>query len=157
MAVPGSVVSGNDVCRSSALGRFIAEQLYYEWNQRGYPVREYRLSNSIRRRQKEGEFALSRALGKVTPKASDSVVILGTYHYDKDAVFVNARLVVPKSGRVVRTASLVLESNDLTRRMARGGSRVLPAGSMRIRDFRTAVRPVPPASTSPFDRGEDIH
>lgn len=156
VAMPASFVDVNDFSKSSPLGRYIAEQLYYELNQRGYPVREYRMSNSIRLKEKAGEFALSRSLGKITAKYPDSVVIVGTYHYDKDAIFVNARLVIPKSGRVVRTASLVLENNELTRRMGRG-SKTLPESSMRIRDFRSATRSGSPANLSPFDRGEDIH
>ena len=160
VALPTSFVDLNDFERTSALGRLIAEQLYHELHQRGYAVREYRMPGSVKVRG-EGEFALSRAVGNVASKAG-SVVVVGTYQQDKEAVFINARLVRPTNGQVLRTASMILRSNDLTRRMARGGDsarlKKLAGGGMGIRDFSTAMRPPAPAvPLGPFDRGEDIH
>lgn len=162
IALPVSFVELGDFDRTSALGRLMAEQLYHELHQRGYAVREYRTQGSIKLRKREGEFALSRELGKLTAKSASSVAIVGTYHYDRDAIFVNARLVRPVDGMVLRTASMILRSNNLMRRMAYGGAsadlKKLPDGGMRIRDFDTAMRPpAPPSNLSPFDRGEDIH
>lgn len=164
VALPTSFVDLGDFDRTSPLGRLIAEQLYHEIHQRGYAVREYRMPGSVRLRKKVGEFALSREVGRVAAKASSNVVVVGTYQYDKDAIFVNARLVRPGDGQVLRTASMVLRNNELTRRMARGGGgdcgrlQKLAGGNMRIRDFDTAMRPpTPAAALSPFDRGEDIH
>lgn len=161
VALPTSFVDLGDFERTSPLGRLIAEQLYHELHQRGYAVKEYRMPGSIRVKKGEGEMALSRNIGKVAAKSS-SVIIVGTYQYDRDAVFVNARLVRPKDGTVLRTASQVLQSNDLTRRMARGGVgtklKNLSGGGMRIRDYDAAMRPpAPSVSYTPFDRGEDIH
>lgn len=159
VAMPVSFVDLNDFSQTSPLGRLIAEQLYHELNQRGYPVKEYRMQGSVRMKEREGEFALSRSLGKATAKSS--VVIVGTYQYDKEAVFINARLVRPGDGRVLRTANLVLESNDLTKRMLRGTGSIkkLASGGMGIRDFRAATRPpaVAQGNLTPFDKGEDIH
>lgn len=156
VALPTSFVSLNDFNETSAFGRLVSEQLFHELNQRGYPVREYRIPGSVRVK-KEGEFFLSRELGNVNAKSS--VVIVGTYSPTPDAVFVNARLVRPKDGRVLRTANLVLENNPTLARMLRmsGGTHKASSGSLRIRDYETAVRPPAPASASPFDQGEDIH
>lgn len=162
VAMPTSFVELGDFDRTSPLGRLMAEQLYHEFHQRGYAVREYRMPGSVRLRKREGEFALSRNLGNVAASSGSSVVVVGTYEYDKDAIFVNARLVRPKDKRVLRTASMTLRSNDLTRRMARGGSGAkldaLAGKGMRIKDFDAAMRPPKPAvPLNPFDRGEDIH
>lgn len=161
VALPVSFVDLGDFERTSPLGRLMAEQLYHELHQRGYPVREYRLPKSIRIKPQQGEFALSRELGRVATGTRRSVVVVGTYQQDKDAIFVNARLVSPSDGKVLRTANLVMRPNDLTRRMLRGGNgttlKKLEGGGMRIRDFDTAMRPPASASSSPFDRGEDIH
>jgi hypothetical protein len=168
VALPVSFVNLDDFDETSAFGRLIAEQLYFELNQRGYPVREYRLDKSVRMRQREGEFFLSRERGPVAPKSS--VVIVGTYSRSPRAVFVNARLVRPSDGRVLRAADMVLEVNEtvgallasgtgkhsLTKKSASGGNRSR-TGGMRIRDFDIAARPDEPAATTPFDRGEDVH
>lgn len=169
-ALPSSFVHLDDFDRTSSFGRLLGEQLIYEFNQRGYPVREYRMPGTIRVNDK-GEFALSRHIGKVSAKTP---VIVGTYYNDKSAVFVNARLVRPSDGRVLRTASLVLENNALTQRMLRagGGSGIGAGGSggksscegtMAIRDFDramsggSAAKAVAKAPATPFDTGADIH
>ncbi|MDR1946260.1 MAG: hypothetical protein LBQ51_03740 [Desulfovibrio sp.] len=169
VALPVSFVNLDNFDETSAFGRLVAEQLYFELNQRGYPVREYRLDNSVRIRRREGEFFLSRERGSVAPQSS--VVIVGTYSRTPGAVFVNARLVRPKDGRVLRTADMVLEANETVGALLNSGvSRSMPAhsrtakvasgggsGTMRIRDFDIAVRPGDPVDITPFDRGEDIH
>jgi hypothetical protein len=172
VALPVSFVNLDNFNETSAFGRLLAEQLYFELNQRGYPVREYRLDESVHVRRQEGEFFLSRERGPVAPRSS--VVVVGTYSRSPGAVFVNARLVRPSDGRVLRTADMVLEANEtvvalLNSRVSRhtsgharpgknasGGSAGTTAG-MRIRDFDMAVRPDDLVETTPFDRGEDIH
>lgn len=164
VALPTSFVNLNDFNETSALGRLISEQLFFELNQRGYPVREYRIPGSVRVKPKQGEYYLSRALGDVSARSGNAVVIVGTYSNAKDAVFVNARLVRPKDGRVLRTANLVLDGNPLLTRMMRasGGSHLALGGSgggsgMQIKDFERTMRPPAPQNLTPFDKGEDIH
>jgi hypothetical protein len=176
VALPTSFVDLNDFRRTSAFGRLMAEQLFYELNQRGYPVREYRHPGFIRGKPGGGEYALSRELGSLSTK-SGAVVIVGTYSNAGNAVFVNARLVHPRDGRVLRTANLVLESNPTVLHLlqasagsgtsfggttpadGRGSSPKSSAGTgtMRIRDFDAALYPPRSGATTPFDQGEDIH
>ena len=154
VALPTSFVNLDNFEQSSSFGRLFAEQLIYEFNQRGYPTQEYRAPKNIRVREGEGELYLTRALGDISVPPG-SVVVAGTYYADKQAVFVNARLLRPSDGRVMRTANLVLSSNALTRRMLAGGTGTkLEAGSIHFRDFKDAVMPVP---ANPIDRGADIH
>jgi hypothetical protein len=175
VALPTSFVDLNDFRRTSAFGRLMAEQLFYELNQRGYPVREYRHPGVLRGKPGGGEYALSRELGALSTK-SGAVVIVGTYSSAGNAVFVNARLVHPGDGRVLRTANLVLQANPTVKRLiaatsiggdsssgrissgsASSGNKSAEAGTMRIRDFEQAVRPPQNTAATPFDRGEDIH
>ena len=163
VALPTSFVNLDDFNETSAFGRLIGEQLFYELNQRGYPVREYRMSGNIQPRAKAGEFALSRELGRLAAKSGQAVVIAGTYARGNNAVFVNARLIRPKDGRVIRTANLVIESNPTIESMlanksrnVQGGVKVA-VGSMDIRDFDTAMRPPAPQNLTFIDKGEDIH
>lgn len=160
VALPVSFVNLNDFTETSAFGRLMGEQLFYELNQREYPVREYRIQNSVRVKERAGEFALSREFGKVA--SGSAVIVVGTYSSTPDAVFVNARLVRPKDGRVIRTANLVLENNATIKRMLRmragGASGDAGKGTMRIRDFAEAAHPpAPSVGATPFERGEDIH
>ncbi|MDR2125141.1 MAG: hypothetical protein LBP38_09240 [Desulfovibrio sp.] len=168
VALPVSFVNLDNFGETSAFGRLIAEQLYFEFNQRGYPVREYRLDEAVRVRRRHGESFLSRERGPVAPHSS--VVVVGTYSRSPGAVFVNARLVRPNDGRVLRTADMVLEANETVVALLNSGvSRSAPdharkgkstsgaTAGMRIRDFDMAVRPDDIQETTPFDRGEDIH
>lgn len=164
VALPTSFVNLDDFRETSAFGRLVGEQLYFELNQRGYPVREYRINGSIRPRVAAGEFALSRNLGKVMARYPGSVIILGTYSQAPNAVFVNARLVRPSDGRVLRTANMVIESNPTIQRLlqrGRSGAGMmggkLAEGTMRIRDFDNAKQPPAPQNLTPFDQGQDIH
>lgn len=154
VALPVSFVNQDNFDQSSSFGRFMAEQLYYEFNQRGFPVREYRIPDNITLREKEGEFYLSRALGEIGVKDHNALVVAGTYYGDKQAVIVNARLIRPSDGRVLRTANLVLQANGLTRRMLANNGATLGTGAMRIRDYRETTSP---SALSPIDQGQDIH
>jgi hypothetical protein len=164
VALPTSFVNLDDFNETSAFGRLIGEQLFFELNQRGYPVREYRISGNIQPREKAGEFALSRELGKLSATSGNAVVIVGTYAWANNAVFVNARLVRPKDGRVIRTANSVIESNPTiegmlgskSRNKTAGGSTVAD-GTMNIRDFDTVMSPPPPQNLTAIDKGADIH
>ena len=163
VALPTSFVNLDDFNETSAFGRLIAEQLFYELNLRGFPVREYRMSGNIQPKAKAGEFALSRELGRVSARSGQAVVIVGTYAQSSNAVFVNARLLRPKDGRVIRTANLVIESNPTIERMlanksrnTRGGSTVA-AGTINIQDFDRTMNPPPPQNLTFIDKGEDIH
>lgn len=154
VALPTSFVHQDDFEHTSSFGRFVSEQLFYEFNQRGFPVREYRLAGALKTR-KDGEFLLSRAVSAISAKDPNSVFVVGTYYADRQAVFVNARLVRGGNGQVLRTAQLVLAPNELTRRMLGGaGGKRMQAGSIGIRDYKSTTQPT---NLTPIDKGEDIH
>ncbi len=153
VALPVSFVSQDDFTQTSALGRFMAEQLFYEFNQRGFPVREYRMADAVTLKE-DGEFLLSRAVPAVSVKTPGLVFVAGTYYTDRQAIFINARLIRGTDGRVLRAAQIVLPNSTLTRRMAAGTGKTLKAGGLRIEDFKTVTQPT---NLTPIDRGEDIH
>ena len=130
VAVPTTFVSLDNFNESSGLGRYLAEALYYEFNTRGFAAREYRTNGAIRLEPGQGEFALSRALPDLKIDKDWAALVVGTYYRDVDAVFVNARMIRPSDGLVLRTAQLVLPMNDLVRRMS--ARPPLPSGSLRI-------------------------
>jgi hypothetical protein len=117
VALPTSFVDQNDFASSSPLGRYLTEGLTYEFNQRGFPVREYRTDGVITMRDDTGETTLERKGKLATAKGRHNALILGTYHQDPDAIFVNARLVRSSDGIVMRTGQIMLAPNAVTLRM----------------------------------------
>ena len=61
-------------------------------------------------------------------------MVLGTYYRDRDALFINARMVRASDGMVLRTAQLVLPMNDMLKRMS--AQPPLRAGGLRINPGR---------------------
>jgi hypothetical protein len=117
-ALPTSFVSQDDFSRSSPFGRYLAEALIYEFNQRGFPVREYRVDGTITMNEATGETALTRKGKVATAKIRGNALLVGTYHQDPDVIFVNARLVRSSDGIVLRTAQVMLAPNAVTLRMS---------------------------------------
>ena len=126
VALPTSFVNQNDFNSSSPLGRYLAEGLIYEFNQRGFPVREYRTDGSIMMSEGMGEAALARKGKIATAKGKGNALLIGTYHQDPDAIFVNARLVRSSDGIVLRTGQVLLTPTAVALRMAGTG----PGGAL---------------------------
>ena len=153
VAIPTSFVNQENFSQSSALGRFISEQLFYEFNQRGYPVKEFRLAPVVTSREGEGEFLLTRKIPAVPTSNGNNVFVVGTYFMDRQAIFVNARL-VRGNGTVLRTAQVIMSTNGMARRMMAGSGKTLQSGSLPIEDYKTRTQPT---NLTPFDQGEDVH
>lgn len=122
VAMPVSFVNENDTSRSSPLGRLMGESMFYEFNQRGFPTREYRLTGKIDVVGGRNDLAL--AANQVVPTTNQpwAAILVGTYYVDNDATFVNARLVRASDGLVLRTGQLVLPNNQVIARMSRSDS-----------------------------------
>ncbi len=117
VAMPSSFVNLDNKMQTSPFGNLMGESLIYEFNQRAFPVREYRLTGDIRiSHTKRGDFALLRD-GFVPANETWSAIIVGTYYQDEEAVFVNARLVRASDGLVLRTGQLVLAITPVIERM----------------------------------------
>lgn len=148
-----SFVDQDDFSQSSAFGRYIAEALIYELNQRGVPVKEYRIGNEIRGHQAEGDFMLTRN-HRTYVKNRQAICIVGTYYQVRGSVFVNARMVRVSDRSVVRTAQLVFQQTDVVRRMLADTGPKLDSGFVSMRDFETMTRA---NDLTAIDLGEDLH
>ena len=117
VAMPTSFVNENNTNQSSPLGRLMAESMFYEFNQRGFPTREYRLTGNIAVVGGKNDLAL--AANQIVPKKKQkwAALLVGTYYVDKDATFVNVRLVRASDGLVLRTGQLVLANTPVVARM----------------------------------------
>ncbi len=117
VAVPTTFVNQDNFQSTNSFGRLVSESLYYEFNQRGFPVREYRLSPGITTKEGLGDFALSRVRGIKTSGEKWAALIVGTYYLDRDSVIVNARMVRASDGMVLRTGQLVMRNNAYVNRL----------------------------------------
>ena len=117
VAMPTSFVNENNTNQSSPLGRLMAESMFYEFNQRGFPTREYRLTGNIAVVGGKNDLAL--AANQIVPTKGQkwAALLVGTYYVDKDATFVNVRLVRASDGLVLRTGQLVLANTPVVARM----------------------------------------
>lgn len=154
-ALPVSFVNQDNLEETSAFGRYIAEQMFYEFNQRGLRTKEYRNKGKITLRGNEGDFYLTRKINPVTVDGAN-LVLVGTYYSDHDTIFVSARLIRGKSGTVVRSGLVTFPQTDLSRRMvAKKQIMKLEAGSVGIKGSSSQARGGAPVN--PIDLGSDIH
>ncbi|MDR2055148.1 MAG: hypothetical protein LBQ10_04695 [Desulfovibrio sp.] len=126
VAMPTAFVEQNNSSQSSPLGRLIAESMFYEFNQRGFPTREYRLTGHIS--VVGGRDDLALAANQIVPTRGQkwAALIVGTYYVEKRATFVNARLVRAGDGLVLRTGQLVLANTPVVARMGKADAPLLP-------------------------------
>lgn len=152
-AMPVSLVNQDDFDESSSFGRYMAEALFYEFNQRGFPVREYRGGDLVLRKG-EGEFLLSRAQQQIYVDSGMTMFVAGTYYQDKQNVFVNVRMFRAADGMVLRTAQLVFPQSDVSRRMLANTGRRFEETYVGMNDYDMLTRAF---DLTAFDLGEDFH
>ncbi|MDR3361515.1 MAG: hypothetical protein LBO64_01510 [Desulfovibrio sp.] len=119
VAMPTSFVDRNMTSRSSPLGRLIAESMFYEFNQRGFPTREYRLTGNIAVTGGRDDLALASSQIVSTAGQKWAALLVGTYFVDSNATFINARLVRASDGLVLRTGQLVLVNTPIIARLGK--------------------------------------
>lgn len=153
-AMPVSLVNQDDFEESSSFGRFVAESLFYEFNQRGFPVREYRAESQLTTRRGEGEFLLSRSQQRIYADSPLIMFVAGTYYNDNENIFVNLRMFRAADGMVLRTAQLVFSQSDVSRKMLANKGKRLDETYVGMQDFGTMTRAV---DLTALDLGEDLH
>ena len=151
--LPTTFVNQDNFDSTSSFGRYIAEQLYFEFNQRGMHVQEYRLGKNIKMNEGIGETVLTRGLKAKSIASSNQILAVGTYYATGDAVMLNARLVQGSSGTVLSSAQLIFKQTKLSKSMI--ANRSVKAGGVRIKAFPKPK--APGEGASPFDLGQDIH
>ncbi len=139
VAMPASFVNLNDFEETSPLGRYMAEAMFYEFNNRGVATREYRTNGRIHFNE-TGEFALTHSLPDIRLEGSTMALLTGTFHRDKDAVFINARLIRASDGLVLRAGQLVLAMNPIIERMSVPGPKPVRHPFAREDGQRTGLR-----------------
>ena len=127
------------------MGRLMAESLFYEFNQRGFPTREYRLNGAINVQGGRDDLALAANQMVSTNGQKWAALVVGTYYVDKDATFINARLVRASDGLVMRTGQLVLVNTPIVQRMAQADAPPPPVKTAE----NSSARPAPTSLYTP--------
>lgn len=103
--------------RTSSLGRYVAEQLMGEMQQRRYEVVEIRKSQAVMLQEKRGEFGLSRNPAEVSQTVAAGAMLTGTYTPSKDSIVINARIIDNRSARLLSSATAVIPRNQLAEQL----------------------------------------
>jgi TolB-like protein len=111
----------NNLDTSSSFGRIYSEQMVTELSMRGYEIKELRVGKSLRFVNNAGEFSLTRDILNSQASHSLSGIIVGTYSASPDRVYVNARLIDPKSSLVLSAASIEIDRDSEIDKLLRSG------------------------------------
>jgi TolB-like protein len=117
-----TLVNLDDLYSTSSFGRMYAEQLMSELAMKGYDVVELRHSDALQFMNNAGEFGLSRDTTAVKEARNLGGILVGTYSASPLRVYVNVRLIDPKSSIVLSAGSVEMSKTKEIARMIRGGS-----------------------------------
>ncbi len=108
-----SFVDQKNLHRTSSFGRYLAEQLMNELQQRQVAVLELRKSNSILIQEKRGEYGLSRNHAEIGEAVAAAAMMTGTYTVTPRHIVVNARIIDNRSARLLTSATAVIPRNEV--------------------------------------------
>ncbi|WP_027182773.1 FlgO family outer membrane protein [Desulfovibrio inopinatus] len=94
---------------SSTMGRMLAEFTASGFTRKGFLVKEIRLSPyNVYTVKREGEFVLSREIGKLGRQYKADFIVAGVYGHTGNRTYVNAKLIAPATGDIYSTVDVVL-------------------------------------------------
>lgn len=141
LVLVASAVNLDNLDESSRLGRLLGEQVGSRLVQHGYAVREVKLANALRIRDREGEFVLSRRLKEIQTQYNADVAVTGTYSVGVNVVFVNLRMTRLNDGVILTAQDFQIPRDQDVIRLT-GGSSATPATAQRAPLSRTERAPV---------------
>lgn len=109
-----SIVSMDNVEKTSRLGNIVSESLIHEMQVRGYKVIDYKTMDEIEV-GKEGDFIFSRVVEKLRSKHNVDYVLSGTCVHFREGIAINARIIDLKTHVVVSTGQIFINSHILKR------------------------------------------
>ncbi len=106
----------DDPDAENEFGQYLRNAFMYEFNQRGFAVRDFSARNLIL--SKNGyAYGISDNTYKTSVLNSKSALVTGTYYRDEHFLFVNVRLVRGSDGIVLRAAQTILPVTPIIGRM----------------------------------------
>jgi len=112
----------DNLYQSSTFGRILAEQLISELSMRGYKVIEIRLSDAVQIMEDQGEMGLSREVNALRGSQEIAGLVVGTYASSANRVYVNSRIIDPRSSQVISVASVEMNKSEEIAQLLRTNS-----------------------------------
>ncbi len=110
-------VNLNNLYATSALGRYLGEQMIGELQKQGFSVIDVRKTPGIMISEGQGEYGLSRDMDELTYIHKAQAMVVGTYSATETELLLNARILRNEDGMVLSTASLVLPVDSIVGRL----------------------------------------
>lgn len=110
--IVATIVNIDALDQSSTLGRLISEQLSARFTQGGLTMVEMKFRSQVYMKKSEGELLLTREITEVARSHQAQAVIVGTYGLSGESVFVNVKIVQPRSNYVLAVHDYVLPANS---------------------------------------------
>lgn len=91
--VVATLVNIDNLEQSSTLGRTVSEQVGTRLANMGYAVKEVKLRGTLFVKSNTGELLLSRELKDISASHKAQAVVVGTYSYANEYIYINIKLV----------------------------------------------------------------
>lgn len=108
-------VNNNDYSKVSDLGRVLQEQVASRFVQQQFAVKAVNLQDSLDIRPQHGETILSRETERLAPNTNAQAIFVSTLSQAGEILYINARLIDPKSGSIISATDKKLVMNSHTR------------------------------------------
>lgn len=115
-----TLVNVDRLGESSRLGRIFSEQIAGRLVQRGLPVTELKLRETVMIQREQGELLLSRELRELSRSHDAQAVVVGTYAASATVLYVSIKLVKPEGNVVVAAHNYAVPMDDNVRALLAG-------------------------------------
>ncbi|MDA8327576.1 MAG: FlgO family outer membrane protein [Betaproteobacteria bacterium] len=109
--IVATLVNIDHLEQSSTLGRLISEQVSAKFSQAGLQVVEMKLRENIFMKQDQGELMLSRNVKDIAHACDAQAVVVGTYAEGDHLVYINLKVIQPKTDIVLAVYNYALPKN----------------------------------------------
>lgn len=117
--IAATLVSIDDLERSSTFGRLSSEQISAGFSRAGYRMIEMKFRDNVYMKRDQGELLLTREIRDVAKQHKAQAVIVGTYAVSNEAVFVNLKVIEPNTNVVMAVHDYALPKDGNIRSMLR--------------------------------------
>ncbi len=124
----------HDLRMPTPFGQYLREAFMYEFNNRGFPVRDFS-GRSLIINQDGFAYGISDNDYKISVKNNNAVLVTGSFYADHSFLFMNVRMIRGSDGMLLRTAQTVFTLNPTLSRMTGRNYKprpVLSAGELPI-------------------------
>lgn len=115
----------DDMRAETDFGQYLRQAFMYEFNQRGFAVRDFSARNLIVN-ENGYAFGISDNSYRTSVLRKNAALVTGTFYRDEEYLFINVRLIRGTDGMVLRTAQTIIPVTPLVGRMTKVKPKPLP-------------------------------